>query len=285
MKFLFYLLSLVPKSLFEYLIDIYLSLGVYKYSSGFKVTSKNIEIAFPDRNKKDVALLAKRSFKESIISGYESIYTWGRNDAKVNSNILRIENNYLINNLKENGLIAVSFHNRSVDMLLTWMNSQHTTTSLFKKIKNNTLNTFVKQRRESKKSKCYETNISGVKEIFKSLKNNNIVCFAADQVPKRGFGEYIDFFNVKAYTTTLVQSLVNKTEANVMYFFIQSSPDNDINIILKRCNKSINNDSEHALLLNKDIERFIMNRPADYSWEYKRFKRSKNLPNNFYKDA
>ena len=136
MKFLFYLLSLVPKSLFEYLIDIYLSLGVYKYSSGFKVTSKNIEIAFPDRNKKDVALLAKRSFKESIISGYESIYTWGRNDAKVNSNILRIENNYLINNLKENGLIAVSFHNRSVDMLLTWMNSQHTTTSLFKKIKN-----------------------------------------------------------------------------------------------------------------------------------------------------
>ena len=77
----------------------------------------------------------------------------------------------------------------------------------------------------------------------------------------------------------------NKTEANVMYFFIQSSPDNDINIILKRCNKDTNNDSEHTLLLNKDIERFIMNRPADYSWEYKRFKRSKNLPKNFYKDT
>ncbi len=267
MKFLFYLLSLVPKPVFEYLIDIYLSLGLYKYSSGFKVTLKNIEIAFPGRNKKDVTLLAKRSFKESIISGYESIYTWGRNDAEVNSNILRIENNYLINNLKESGLIAVSFHNRSVDMLLTWMN------------------TYIKQRRESKNSKCYETNISGVKEIFKSLKNNNIVCFAADQVPKRGFGEYIDFFNVKAYTTTLVQSLVNKTEANVMYFFIQSSPDNDINVIVKHCNKSMNNDSEHTLFLNKDIERFIMNRPADYSWEYKRFKRSKNLPNNFYKDT
>ena len=70
-----------------------------------------------------------------------------------------------------------------------------------------------------------------------------------------------------------------------MYFFIQSSPDNDINIILKRCNKDTNNDSEHTLLLNKDIERFIMNRPADYSWEYNRFKRSKNLPNNFYKDT
>ena len=285
MKLLFYFLSLIPKRLFEYLIDIYLSLRIYKYSSSFKVTLKNIEIAFPGRNRKDVILLAKRSFKESVISGYESIYTWGRNDAVVNSNILRIENNYLINNLKKNGLIGVSFHNRSVDMLLTWINSQHTTTSLFKKIKNKTLNTYIKHRRESKNSKCYETNLSGVKEIFKSLKNNNIVCFAADQVPKRGFGEHINFFNVEAYTTTLVQSLVKKTKANVIYFFIQSSPGNDINIILKQCYHNNCNDSEYKLLLNKDIEKFIMNRPADYSWEYKRFKRSKNLPNNFYKDT
>ena len=285
MKLLFYFLSLVPKQLFEYLIDIYLSLGLYKYSSSFKVTLKNIEIAFPSRNQNDVNLLAKRSLKESIISGYESIYSWGRSDAVVNSKILRIENNFLINNFKENGLIAVSFHNRSVDMLLTWMNSQHTTTSLFRKIKNKTLNTYVKQRRESKNSKCYETNLRGVKEIFKSLKNNNIVCFAADQVPKRGFGEHINFFNVEAYTTTLVQSLVKKTKANVIYFFIQSSPGNDINIILKQCYHNNCNDSEYKLLLNKDIEKFIMNRPADYSWEYKRFKRSKNLPNNFYKDT
>ena len=70
-----------------------------------------------------------------------------------------------------------------------------------------------------------------------------------------------------------------------MYFFIQSSPGNDINIILKQCIGNNYSDSEYKLLLNKDIEKFIMNRPADYSWEYKRFKRSKNLPNNFYKDT
>ena len=69
------------------------------------------------------------------------------------------------------------------------------------------------------------------------------------------------------------------------YFHFKFDQFYSLNIILKHCNKSINNDSEHTLLLNKDIERFIMNRPADYSWEYKRFKRSKNLPNNFYKDT
>ena len=30
----------------------------------------------------------------------------------------------------------MSFHNRSVDMLLSWMNSQQTTHSLYKKVKN-----------------------------------------------------------------------------------------------------------------------------------------------------
>ncbi len=63
MKLLFYLLSLVPKSLFEYLIDIYLSLGLYKYSSGFKVTLKNIEIAFPGRNKKRCFFTSKKKFQ------------------------------------------------------------------------------------------------------------------------------------------------------------------------------------------------------------------------------
>ena len=83
----------------------------------------------------------------------------------------------------------------------------------------------------------------------------------------------------------MVQSLVKKTKAKVMYFFIQTSPSNDLNIILRHCKENIHNDSGHSLWLNKDIEKFIMNRPADYSWEYKRFKRSKNLPNNFYEDT
>ena len=104
-----------------------------------------------------------------------------------------IENNFLVNNLKANGLITVSFHSRSVDMLLSWMNSQQTTHSLYKKVKNKALNHFIKSRRESGNSKCYETTIGGVRQIFKALKNKNIICFAADQVPQRGLGEHINF--------------------------------------------------------------------------------------------
>tara|TARA_B100000614_G_scaffold226308_1_gene216528 strand:- start:1193 stop:2047 length:855 start_codon:yes stop_codon:yes gene_type:complete len=283
MKNLFYFVSLFPKSFFVALVDLYLFLKIYKYFSSYKVTIANIKIAYPKRNNSDLELLSKLSIRESIISGFESIYTWGRNEHEVNKNILRIENNFLVNNLKDNGLICVSFHNRSVDMLLSWMNSKHTTHSLYKKVKNKALNNFIKDRRESGLSKCYETTIAGVRHIFSALKNKNIVCFAADQVPQRGLGEHINFFNRGAYSTTLVQSLAVKTLAPVIYFYIQTNQDNKICINLKQCSDSIYDDSKHKLQINQDIENFINDRPSDYSWEYKRFKRSLGFPKDPYK--
>ena len=172
-------------------------------------------------------------------------------------------------------LIAVAIHNRSVDMLLKWINSNITTVSLYKKVKNKSLENFVKRDREASGSTCVETSIGGVRKIFKALKKNKAICFAADQVPQRGLGEYVKLFNRDAYTTTLVQSLAIKTNAPVIYFYINSNKSNFLSVTIKQCSESIYDNSKHTLLLNNDIEKMINKRPIDYSWEYKRFKRSR----------
>ena len=277
MKALFYIISLFPKPLFVNLLDIYLYTRIYYLFSSFKITKVNLQIAYPELSQQDIQLLSKLSIKESIISGYETIYTWGRKDYETNSKIFRIENNFLLNKLhkKNKGLIAVAIHNRSVDMLLRWINSKMYTVSLYKKIKNKSLERFVKNDRELNGSKSVETSIAGVREILKALNNKQAICFAADQVPKRGLGEYIRFYNRDAYTTTLVQSLALKTKAPVLYFYINSNKNNFLSLTLEHCSKNIYDDSKHQLLLNNDIERMINKRPIDYSWEYKRFKRSR----------
>ena len=101
MKIIFYFVSLVPKSFFVVLVDIFLFLRFYKYLPSYKVTLENIKMAYPNRNKSDAELLSKLSIRESFISGFESIYTWGRSEHDVNSKILRIENNFLVNRIKE----------------------------------------------------------------------------------------------------------------------------------------------------------------------------------------
>jgi KDO2-lipid IV(A) lauroyltransferase len=99
MKALFYIISLFPKPLFVNLLDIYLYTRIYYLFSSFKITKVNLQIAYPELSQQDIQLLSKLSIKESIISGYETIYTWGRKDYETNSKIFRIENNFLLNKL------------------------------------------------------------------------------------------------------------------------------------------------------------------------------------------
>ncbi len=284
MKPLFYIISLFPKSLFIFLVDTYLFINFFRLFKSYKVTKANLKIAYPELNLSSINLLSKLSIRESIISGYETIYTWGRRDIESNSQIFRIENKFLLNNLinKRRGLIAVAIHNRSVDMLLRWLNSNVTTVSLYKKIKIKFLDTFVKKERERGGSKSVETGISGVRKILNALSSNNVICFAADQVPQRGHGEYIKFYKRDAYTTTLVQTLAVKTKAPVLYFYLNSNKGGFLTLSLKACNNDIYDDSKHKLLLNSDIEKMINKRPIDYSWEYKRFKKNKAGQSNPY---
>ena len=287
MKALFYLISLIPKSLSVIVIDIYIYTKIYKFFNSYKVTKVNLKIAYPDLNIENIEKLAKLSIRESLISVYETFYTWGRSHISSSSKIFKVKNNFLLKNKFDegNGLILVSIHNRSVDMLLKWINSQITTVSLYKRVKNKHLDKFVKRNREHDGALCYETTMLGVRNILKALKKNEAVCFAADQVPKRGMGEYINFFGRDAYSTTLVQSLAVKTKAAVLYLYINSSLTNFLSISIECCNNSIYDDSKHKLLLNNDIERIINKRPIDYSWEYKRFRRNPNPALDPYKNV
>ena len=275
MKPLFFIISLFPKTLYVCLVDLYLYIRIYKIFTSYKITKVNLEIAYPELNKTEIELISKLSIRESLISSFETLYTWGRSPHQSNNQLFKIENNFLLCKTYEekNGLITVAIHNRSVDMLLGWINSKIKTVSLYKKIKINALEKFVKKNREYGESKSYETSIGGVRKIFQALKSKGAICFAADQVPQRGLGKYIKLYNRDAYTTTLVQSLALKTGAPVLYIFINSNKNGFLYVSVKQCENDIYDDSKHQLLLNKDIENIINLRPIDYSWEYKRFKK------------
>jgi KDO2-lipid IV(A) lauroyltransferase len=221
-------------------------------------------------------ILATQSFEETILSGYETLQSWSRPIHLSGKKIFRVENNFLfrqeINH--DNGLAIIAIHNRSVDMLLKWINATTTTTTLYKKVKIKLLDKFVRKQREQNNNEVYETNINGVRKIFKAFKDNKVICLAADQVPQRGMGEYIKFFNREAYTTTLAASMVYKTKKPAIYMCINSFQDNYLGITIRPCKDSIYSDSEHKLSLNQSIEELIKINLKDYSWEYKRFRRS-----------
>ena len=274
MKLLFYLITLLPIDFIRSVINLYTKLSLHKTSSVYKLTMCNIKICFPDLSDAEKALLAKESFIETFVSGYETLQSWARPIHISGKKIFRIENNYLISqNANKKGLAIIAIHNRSVDMLLKWINSKTNTTTLYKKVKIKYLDKFVRKQREENNNEVYETNINGVRKIFKAFIDNKVVCLAADQVPKRGMGEYIKFFNTDAYTTTLAASMVYKTKKPAVFICMNSFENNRLGITIYPSNESIYNDSEYKLSVNKSIEDLIKINPKDYSWEYKRFRR------------
>ena len=275
MKLLFYLITLIPIDFIRSAINLYTKLNLYKSSSVYKLTMCNIKICFPDLSDVEKTLLAKESFIETFVSGYETLQSWARPIHISGKKIFRIENNYLISqNANKKGLAIIAIHNRSVDMLLKWINSKTNTTTLYKKVKIKFLDKFVRKQREENNNEVYETNINGVRKIFKAFIDNKVVCLAADQVPKRGMGEYIKFFNTDAYTTTLAASMVYKTKKPAVFICMNSFENNRLGITIYPSNESIYNDSEYKLSINQSIEDLIKINPKDYSWEYKRFRRS-----------
>ena len=130
---LFYILSYIPRFILVFFIDLFIYLRFYKITKSYKITKTNLKIAFPELTLSNIELLSRSSIRESIMSGFETIYSWGRSFSDSNNLIFKIENNFLLkrNILSGEGLICVAIHNRSVDMLLTWINSQTPTVSLY----------------------------------------------------------------------------------------------------------------------------------------------------------
>ena len=69
------------------MIDIYIYTKIYKFFSSYKVTKVNLKIAYPDLNIENIEKLTKLSIRESLISVYETFYTWGRSHISSSSKI------------------------------------------------------------------------------------------------------------------------------------------------------------------------------------------------------
>ena len=286
MKIIFYIFTIYPLRFAFLVLDIVfkaIPLKVLKLVPSFKVTRKNLSIAFTDLNDHDLDLLAKESYKETLKSFYETLYTWSRSYKKIIYQTKRINNRFLFTTPKqEDGLIIIALHNRSIDFMLRWISSQRPHTSLYKKIKSKLINNFVKKFREEGNCKMVETGIGGVKTIFASLENNQMTCMASDQVPARGLGVYSKFFGHECYSFALAPKLAKKSNKQILLAYLSYEKDIGHIINFKKPSAEIYSD-KGVDIMNLEMEHEIKKSPAEYSWEYKKFRRLSQEPKDIYK--
>jgi Kdo2-lipid IVA lauroyltransferase/acyltransferase len=116
--------------------------------------------------------------------------------------------------------------------------------------------------------------VGGMRRFFRSFLDGRPVALLPDQVPERRAGVYAPFFGVPALTMTFAHRLITAGNPCVLLgsavrceggFLIRFSPVPD--------EVADPDPVVSAAAMNRAIEGLVMTAPAQYQWEYRRFKR------------
>ena len=109
------------------------------------------------------------------------------------------------------------------------------------------------------------------------MKRGEVVGILPDQVPPIEGGKFSPFFGEPALTMTLVSKLVQRTPAKVFCGIAKRLPNGiGYKVVVEEAMSGIysKNVEKSLAALNETIEKSILTTVEQYSWEYKRFRKT-----------
>lgn len=248
-------------------------------SSARRTTRQNINIAFPHLNEEEKENLTLSSLQSQCMTYAESIKIWG---SSTQFSIDQIRNVYGLDIFLEalknpNGTLAAVPHFGTWELMNSWVNQHTAPVIMYKPNKNKELDKFVLESRERLNATLVPTDESGVRSIFKHLKQGGFAAILPDHVPQESGGIYSPFFSKNTLTSTLFSKLAAKTQCSVIGMYCLRREDLDgFDIYLKTLSQDIlSKDTQVSVdTLNHEIEQIILSAPEQYLWGYKRFRKT-----------
>ena len=115
------------------------------------------------------------------------------------------------------------------------------------------------------------TNRAGITALFRTLRDGGTVVVLPDQVPASGV--YVPFFGHEALTDELSARLLQRSGAKALGLGILRREDGRFDVHVQAPGDDIYlGDNRAVTAVNALVEQIVMLAPAQYQWEYKRFR-------------
>ncbi len=240
----------------------------------------------------DLPELQKQGLTQAIVlnvclSSVESIKSWAMPPKWSIEQICHVHNQgILIQGLADpNGMLAIVPHLGTWELMNAWINQFGAPTIMYKPVKGQYLNDFILQGRQRLNANLVPTDGSGVKAVFKALKQGGFSVVLPDHVPDPSGGVVVPFFGNKTLTSTLASKLASKTKcALVGLSCIRRDDGRGFDVYCYKLNDPALYDRDVTVstsALNQALEHIIQKHFSHYSWGYKRFKFLPNLHNPY----
>lgn len=251
---------------------------LYTFPNSLKNTvSTNINYCFPEQTQTEKKNLIRANLIETAKNATEAGPLWLWPMAKLNDYISGGQgfNDLKIEVAKGKGVIIVAPHLGAWEVIGLHCAVFYPMTILYRPPKLKALNDVVKNGREKTGAQLAPTNKSGIRALFKALRQGELIGILPDQDPGKNNGIFVPFFGYPANTITLVSKLAIKTKASVFYSFAERlSNGKGYKVHYYKAKLAINDEPlvQSVESMNKEVECLIRLKPSQYQWSYKRFK-------------
>ena len=239
------------------------------------IIDKNIKIAFPDKNSNDVISIKKLMWNNYGRVFAEYMFIKDFREEKLSSNI-KIDGQEILNEIKRNKQSVVFISGHFANFELMAMHLEKTgieLAAIYRPLNNIFINKIMERIRKKYICKTQiKKGLGGIKKLLDLKKKNFSTALMIDQRVSEGIRS--DFFNKKAYTTTIPGQLVKKFGIPVVPIHIERI--NNINFKIT-ISKPIHFSSDTSLQeitdrLNTVLEKMIIINPSQWIWSHNRWK-------------
>lgn len=241
-------------------------------------TELNIDACFPDLSPEAREQLAKASLVETAKTALEIPLMWEWPVERCLGLIKEIQGQDLVDEaLKEGkGLLLLAPHLGNWELAGLYFSSRYQMAALYSPPSIPELETYMSQVRGRLGSELVRPDRRGLLRLVAILREGGVAGVLPDQSPTPAGGTFAPFFGIEVLTMTLASKLIAKTGARALLTYAERLPDGQgFRIVVRPPDpRFLEADPKiSATGLNAGVEACVRQIPAQYQWEYKRFRR------------
>ncbi len=242
-----------------------------------KITTENIRLCFPQLSPVEQRLLAKQSLQETAKTAMEAGAIWRNSWEWLDSKIVTKEGDDLLRRklAEGKGVLVLAPHHGNWEVVAPYLASVARLTAMYQPVENPKMDALVLAGRSKLNISMAPTNRKGVMMLFKALQGGTIVGILPDQVPAADAGgEVAPFMGQPALTMTLVHGLIQRTGCAVCSCYAERVA-GGFKMVVMEADPAIYSEDQLTSVagLNASVAACVQRAPAQYQWEYKRFRR------------
>jgi len=243
-----------------------------------KVALRNLELALPELSALERDHLHRNILRATAQQTLDTFRLWTRPPAQTLDWIVE---HHGVTEFRRalaagQGVIVAAPHMGNWELLNRWLAAQTPLAILYRPPESAIGEAFLRLvRADAERVSQIRADATGVRALFKRLREGGVIGILPDQQPKVGDGDFAPFFGIEALTMTLLSRLAERSGATVMFAWCERVGEGaEFALHIEAADPAIASaDLATALTtLNAQVERIARRDLAQYQWTYKRFK-------------